>query len=112
MRSKKINLTKLLKIKNLNSNVLFNFYKVLIKDFRFFRILILKLEFRITELEKDITIGNYRFLLYKRLNKYLIMNKQVFFNYKYVHNKLKIKEDLSTISDNFLEDIRNKIYYC
>lgn len=65
-------LSKLLKIKNLNTNVFLSFYKILANDIRKFRIILIKLENRIAELQKDITYSKLRYKLYDRLNSYLI----------------------------------------
>lgn len=65
-------LSKLLKIKILNTNVFLSFYKILANDIRKFRILLIKLENRIAELQKDITYSKLRYKLYDRLNSYLI----------------------------------------
>lgn len=104
-------LTKLLKIKNLDTNVFLSFYKLLANDIRKFRILLIKFQNRISELQKDITYSKLRYKLYNRLNIYLNMNKQVYIFYKHAYKKLKIKyHDLNDVPDDYLQDIRKNIY--
>lgn len=110
-KKKNVSLKILLKVKNLNTYIFLEFYKILAKDIRLYRWLLIKFENRLRALEKDITVSKVRIKLYKRLNKYLDMNKQIFLNYSEVHKKLKI-QDLNNLPDFYLEDLRSKIYYC
>jgi hypothetical protein len=105
----------LLRINKLNTLVFFSYYYYAYNYIKKFRLLLIKLENRIAELQKDITYSKLRYKLYDRLNSYKDMNKKVYICYhnalKKIKLKIKLKQlDLDDVPDDYLQYIRKNIY--